>query len=206
MGDQIIALEGEYGREEARGWEGRIFREVCVQGQREAGEYLAALDETLLEQRPGEWTVVGFRERTIVTRFGEVRIRRRLYRDERGKYHRLLDEYLGLEAHQAATPEMQAICSIMGSEMSFRTAADVLERWQAGLLSCSTCWRLLQRTGETAVSGETAAVEAVFERGERVPEVGEREVERLYMEADGVYVRLQGQPQSHIEVRSAIRL
>jgi len=47
-------------------------------------------------------------------------------------------------------------------------------------------------------------VQAVFERGERLPEAGEREVERLYMEADGVHVRLQGQPQSHLEVRSAI--
>jgi hypothetical protein len=204
MGEHIIPLEGEYERGEARGWEGKIYRQVCVEGQRKAAEYLAALDEALYEERPGDWRVVGFRERTVVTRFGEVRIRRRLYRDKRGKYHTMLDEYVGLKAHQAATPEMQAICSKMGSEMSFRTAAGVLVQWQAGLLSCSTCWRLLQRTGEAVVSGEAAAVEAVFGRGERVPEAGEREVERLYMEADGVYVRLQGQPQSHMEVRSAI--
>ena len=204
MGEIIVALEGEFASEEARGWEGKVFRRVCGQGQREAAAYLEAVDEALFEQRPGDWAVVGFRERTVVTRFGEVRIRRRLYRDESGKYHQLLDEYLGLKAHQAATPEMQAICTVMGSEMSFRTAADLLVRWQAGLLSCSTCWRLLQRTGEAAASAEAAAAQAVFERGERVPEAGEREVERLYMEADGVYVRLQGQPQSHMEVRSAI--
>lgn len=204
MGEHIISLEEEYVREEAQGWEGRIFREVCAQGQREAAAYFEALDETLYEQRPDEWAVVGFRERTVVTRFGEVRMRRRLYRDERGKYHPLLDEYLGLKANQAATPEMQAICTVMGSQMSFRTAAGLLARWQAGVLSCSTCWRLLQRTGEAAVRAEAATVQAVFERGERVPEAGAREVERLYVEADGVYVRLQGQPESHIEVRSAI--
>jgi len=204
MGGNIVPLEGEFAPEEARGWEGKVFRRVCAEGQREAAAYLEALDEALYEQRPGEWAVVGFRERTVVTRFGEVRMRRRLYRDERGGYHQLLDEYLGLQAHQAATPEMQAICTIMGSEMSFRTAAGLLVRWQAGILSSSSCWRLLQRTGQTAVSGEVAAVQAVFERGERVPEAGEREVERLYMEADGVHVRLQGQPQSHLEVRSAI--
>ena len=204
MGDHIVPLAGEFAPEEARGWEGKVFRRVCAEGQREAAAYLEALDEALYEQRPREWAVVGFRERTVVTRFGEVRMRRRLYRDERGGYHQLLDEYLGLQAHQAATPEMQAICTIMGSEMSFRTAAGLLVRWQAGLLSSSSCWRLLQRTGQTAVSGEVAAVQAVFERGERLPEAGEREVERLYMEADGVHVRLQGQPQSHLEVRSAI--
>jgi hypothetical protein len=204
MGDIIVPLEGEFAPEEARGWEGKVFRRVCAQGQREAAAYLEELDEALFEQRPGDWAVVGFRERTVVTRFGEVCIRRRMYRDESGKYHQLLDEYLGLKAHQAATPEMQAICTVMGSEMSFRTAAGLLVRWQAGLLSSSTCWRLLQRTGEAAASAEAAAVQAVFERGERMPEAGEREVERLYMEADGVYVRLQGQPQNHIEVRSAI--
>jgi hypothetical protein len=204
MGDHIVPLEGEFAQEEARGWESRVFRQVCEQGQRKAAEYLEALDEALFEQRPSDWMVVGFRERTVVTRFGEVGIRRRLYRDERGRYHSLLDEYVGLSAHQAATPEMQAICTMMGSAMSFRKTAAVLARWQAGVLSPSTCWRLLQRTGEAAASAEVAAVQAVYERGERVPEAGERKVERLYMEADGVYVRLQRQPQSHIEVRSAI--
>ena len=204
MGEDIVSLEGEFEQEEARGWEGRVFGRVCAEGQREAAAYLEALDQALYEQRPGDWAVVGFRERTVVTRFGEVCIRRRLYRDKRGKCHLWLDEYLGLKAHQAATPEMQAICSIMGSEMSFRTAAGLLVRWQAGLLSTSSCWRLLQRTGEAAARAEAATVQAVFERGERLPEAGEREVERLYMEADGVHVRLQRQTQSHIEVRSAI--
>ena len=204
MGDTIVPLEGEFAQEEVRGWEGKVFRRVCAAGQREAEAYLEALDEALYEQRPSGWTVVGFRERTVVTRFGEVCIRRRLYRDKTGRYRPLLDEYLGLKAQQAATPEMQAICSIMGSEMSFRTAAGLLARWQAGLLSSSTCWRLLQRTGEAAASAEATVVQAVFERGEGVPKAGEREVERLYVEADGVHVRLQRQPQSHLELRSAI--
>ena len=204
MDEHIVSLEGEFAQEEAQGWEGRVFRQVCEQGQREAAEHLEALDEALFEQRPRDWIVVGFRERAVVTRFGEVRIRRRLYQDGRGRYHLLLDEYVGLSAHQAATPEMQAICTLLGSELSFRKTAAVLARWQAGVLSPSTCWRLLQRTGEAAASAEAAAVQAVYERGERVPEAGERKAKMLYMEADGVHVRLQKQPQSHIEVRSAI--
>jgi hypothetical protein len=204
VGEYIVPLEGEFAPEEARGWEGRVFQQVCAEGQREAVKYLEGLEEALYEQRPESWVVVGFRKRTVVTRFGEVCIRRRLYRDESGRYRFILDEYVGLRAHQAATPELQAICTKMSSEMSFRTAADLLKQWQAGVLSASTCWRLLQRTGEAAANAEVAAVQAVFERGERVPDGGEREVERLYIEADGVYVRLQGQLQSHMEVRSAI--
>jgi len=198
MGKTIVPLE------EAREWETQIFRRVCEQGQREAMAYLDELEDALFQQRPQGWAVVGFRERMLVTRFGEVRIRRRLYRDESGSYHFLLDEYLGLKAYQAATPEMQMMCTELGGEMSFRKATGILEKWLAGLLSHSTCWRLLQRTGQAAVTAETVAAEAVFARGEAEPEVGERRVKRLYMEADGVYVRLQRQPKKHLEVRSAI--
>jgi hypothetical protein len=47
-------------------------------------------------------------------------------------------------------------------------------------------------------------IEAVFSRGEPIPQAGERRIERLYMEVDGVYVRLQKQPQTHLELQSAI--
>ena len=204
MGKTIVPLEGGVGREEARGWEGMIFRQVCKEGQRKAQAYLDELEEELYESRPAGWVVVGFRKRILVTRMGEVHLRRRMYRDESGECRFLLDEYLGLKAYQGATPEMQAMCTKMSGEMSFRKAADTLAEWMAGLLSHSTCWRLLQRTGQEAVSAESAAVEAVFGRGEVVPEGGERDVERLYMEADGVYVRLQRQSQKHLELRSAI--
>lgn len=204
MDTKIIPLEGTFSPEEARDWEANIFRQVCSQAQKEATAYLQALDDALLSQRPPEWVVIGFRERTLVTRFGEVRIRRRLYQDPEGAYHFLLDEYLGLKAYQAATPEMQAMCTTLAGHMSFRTAAGMLEEWLAGLLSHSSCWRLLQRTGQAAICAEKEAVEAVFDRGELEPITGERPVQRLYMEADGVHVRLQDQTKRHMEIRSAI--
>ena len=74
MGNAIVPLE------EARGWEGKIFRQVCEQGQREAEAYLGKLEDALFQQRPAGWNAIGFRESVLVTRFGEVRIRRRLKR------------------------------------------------------------------------------------------------------------------------------
>ena len=204
MGKTIVPLGEAYALEEARGWEGKIFRQVCEDGQQKAQAYLEELEEALYEQRPVGWVVIGFRERELVTRMGAVRLRRRLYRDECGGYHFLLDEHLGLKAYQGATPEMQAMCTKLSGEMSFRKAAEAMADWMAGLLSHSTCWRLLQRTGQAAVCAETAAVEAVFARGEVVPEEGARRVARLYMEADGIYIRLQRQPKKHLEVRRAI--
>jgi hypothetical protein len=204
MDNSIMPLEGESAPEEARDWEARIFRQMCAEAQQEATAHLEALDEALFAQRPAGWRSVGFRRRTLVTRFGEVHFRRRLYRDERGKYHLLLDEYLGLPAYQAATPDMQAICTATSSERSFRETTNLLTRCLAGALSTSTCWRLLQRTGKAAARADAAAVEAVFKHGKPIPEAGKRTVERLYMEADGVYVRLQRQLKTHLELRSAI--
>jgi hypothetical protein len=181
-----------------------VFEQVCVAGQEAAREYLAEVDESLLAQRSAGWRVVGFRERTLVTRFGEVRIRRRMYRDQEGACHFLLDEYLGLSTYQGATPEMQAMGTILCGELSFRKAADFLQQWMAGLLSHSTCWRLLQRTGERAAKACAEEVEAVFAGGAAIADAGRRPVERLYMEADGVYVRLQRQPHTHLELLSAI--
>ena len=106
MGKTIVPLEGAYVMEGTRGWEGKIFHQVCKEGQQKAQAYLAELEEALYKQRPVGWVVIGFRERVLVTRMGAVRLRRRLYRDERGEYHFLLDEHLGLRAYQGATPEM----------------------------------------------------------------------------------------------------
>lgn len=204
MSKAIVTRTSEEMMDEARQWESKVFQQVCVVGQQEAARYLETMDESLYIQRPAGWVVVGFRERTLVTRFGEVRIRRRLYRDGHKEYHFLLDEYLGLNAYQAATPEMQAMCTALCGQMSFRKGADFLEQWLAGLLSHSSCWRLLQSTGEAAAGAIVEEVEAVFVRGEPIAQTGARTVERLYIEADGVYVRLQKQPQKHLELCSAI--
>jgi hypothetical protein len=55
MGKAIVPLEGAYALEEARGWEGRIFGQVCQQGQQKAQAYLEELEAALYEQRPAGW-------------------------------------------------------------------------------------------------------------------------------------------------------
>lgn len=74
----------------------------------------------------------------------------------------------------------------------------------AGLLSHSTCWRLLQRNGEVVANARAEEVEAVCSRGDPIVSAGEQCIERLFMEADGVYVRLQRQPRTHLELYSTI--
>jgi hypothetical protein len=85
-----ITQRGAGCQREEQLWEDVCYRIGCARARQEAEERLQALEQRLDQQRPGEWQVEGWRERTLVTRFGEIRVRRHLYRDPQGQYHFLL--------------------------------------------------------------------------------------------------------------------
>ena len=170
-------------------WEGHFFREACRQAQQAARAWLEKVDAWLLEHKPQGWQVVGMRKRTLVTRFGEVTFRRRLYRDEAGRYRFLLDEVLGLPAHQAASPAVMEAVVVLASAVAFAQVAAILALLTAGVLSGSTVWRVVQRVGQRVHEAEEAEVERVFGQGQAPQRRGQRVAKRLYVEADGVMVR-----------------
>jgi hypothetical protein len=53
----------------------------------------------------------------VVTRFGDVRVRCRLYEDAQSRSHLRLDEYLGWEKAQAATPQLHAQLVALASRL-----------------------------------------------------------------------------------------
>lgn len=77
------------------------------------------LDAGLLAHKPQGWQVVGQRPRTVVTRFGAMAFRRRVYRDPQGQTWFLLDEVLNLPAHQAATAEGTEAVVALAAETAF---------------------------------------------------------------------------------------
>ena len=66
-------------------WEERIYGESCAWARQRAEAYLAEVEEALYEGRADGWRVLGKRSRLVVTRFGEVKMERRLYEDEKGR-------------------------------------------------------------------------------------------------------------------------
>ena len=62
-------------------WEEQSYLEGCAYAREQARRRLKALDDELLGCKPEGLRVEGFRERTLVTRFGEVMVRRRMYSD-----------------------------------------------------------------------------------------------------------------------------
>jgi len=67
--------------------------------------------------------VEGFGERTLMSRFGGVTVRRRLYHDDSGEYHLLLDEHLSWRLNQEATPGLTAALVDSATKLSFRKAS-----------------------------------------------------------------------------------
>jgi hypothetical protein len=176
-------------------WEEESYRQGCAYARQQAVDKLQAIEEKLYARRPSGWKVIGFRERTFVTRFGEVTFSRRLYRDEEGKYHFLLDEYLNLPPYQSATGSLTESLLDWASQLSFEQVGQMLEELTAGVLSTMTIHRALKKVAEEVIEEERRAWQGGYEEG-KLGAGGERRVEVLYVEADGVSVHLQREDQS----------
>jgi hypothetical protein len=89
----------------------------------------------------------------VVTSFGEVRIRRRLYRNkETGETKFFLDEELGLPPRARVTPRLKELAVKFSCELSFAKAAEALGYLVPGL-SAMAVWHALKEVGEEPKQG-----------------------------------------------------
>jgi len=94
------------------------------------------------------------KQRTILTRFGEVNVKRRLYQDRDGKYHFLLDEYHNWRTNQSATQSLTSAIVDSATKLSFRKVSEEVEKYTAGVISASTVHCILQRITQDAIDEE----------------------------------------------------
>ena len=175
-------------------WEEHCYAAGCAFARELAGALLLALEAWLHLTRPAGHAVVGWRTRTLVTRMGDLRVRRRLYRDLAGRTHVLLDAYLGWGPRQVATPSLLALLLDWATDVPFADVARRLGAATAGVVSGPTVRRQLRRVAERVRTAEVATHHTWRTTG-RVPEpAGERVVTPLYVEADGVWVKTQREP------------
>ena len=184
-------------------WEEQSYREGCAYAREQAKRRLQTLDDELLDCKPKGLNVEGFRNRTVVTRFGEVVVRRRMYRDGDGNTMFALDDYLGWKPRQQASPSLTESIVSMASAVPFRMANKMVSDLTAGVLSPMTVHRLLSGVGQNAMDEEHNRWESCFEHGEDVCD-GQQQADVLYTEADGVWVHLQREDRKHYEVKSGI--
>ena len=64
--------------------------------------------------------LLAFKEHWLVTIFGDIKLRRRLYRDKDGNYQFLLDEKMGLEKGRHVSPRMKKLAVLASTRYTFR--------------------------------------------------------------------------------------
>lgn len=160
--------------------EQEVFRMVKALGVLVMERVIKEADQRLFEQenRPGKSE--GFREMGILTLFGEISYRRRLY-DYQQTWIYALDEKLGIEEKQTISPTLLKVAAYMATQNSYRESANMLA--QLGIhMSHQRVHQAIQEFGEAIEKRQTA--EPVT--------AGTREAEIVVVESDGVHVALQG--------------
>ncbi|SHJ19265.1 Uncharacterised protein family (UPF0236) [Desulfofundulus thermosubterraneus DSM 16057] len=128
---------------------------------------LEQLDTRLMNERDrSTWRVVGFRDKTAISTFGEFLYKRRLYRNKKtGETSLFLDELLGWPARVRITPRLKELAVKLSTELSFARAADILSYLVPGV-SPMTIWQATQEVGEVLQREGQEKRIAVFEDGE----------------------------------------
>ena len=183
---------------------------------------LKDIDEKLYNNRDKKWKSKTFANRTYVTRFGDVTISRRLYKNKK-EYRFLLDEYLNWLQYQRVTPRLKEALVELSTECSFRKVSETMSKLTAGVLTqvfsrrCShagvltksTIHDLLTEISQKAIQNEKETYTACFKQG-KLNKGGERKAEILYVESDGLHIHLQrekdkeGKRIEHYELKGGI--
>jgi hypothetical protein len=206
MGNNSINQKSKVGngyRRQDVNWEEESYQIGCAAARQEALQRLKEIDDRLFDSHNPGWKTKDFNERTLATRFGELVISRRLYQDEKGTYHYLLDEYLGWSAHQLATSSLQESLVELATEKSFNQVSQTLSKLTAAVLSSRTIHRLLHKTAKGAIDQEKEDCQAVYSRGE-LPSVSKPKKPILFSEYDGIWVHLQREEQKQYELKNGI--
>lgn len=172
----------------------RIFFEMGCEVAKELMErYLESIDKELAEKRnKTELRHRGIKKRVIKTLMGEVELKRVIYKrikeDGSIEHVHLLDEALGLEAIGCISPNL--IEKILGHicEMPFREVAQAVSGLTNQTISHQAVWNVVEAAGEKLMEAEKQLVKSYQENKLK----GEKEVEVLFEEADGVWLSMQG--------------
>jgi hypothetical protein len=164
---------------------------------------LERLDEQLMEGRGEGLRVVGCRGGGGATLFGDIWVRRRVYRERGGQYRCLLDEAIGLRKRCQSSPRLEALATYLCTHLPFGKSEEVLKGLVPGGISHTTIHRLVGRVVDGYMEEEAGEVAEVFEEGV-VPESEGRVVSPLLVEGDGVNISLQREEERRGEIKVAV--
>jgi len=188
---------------DVRRWEEEILNWAYELAQSVTKVLLDKIDEELMKGREKDLKLEGFRERGVTTLFGDVRIRRRLYRDSWGNSRFLLDEAIGLRKRSQASPKVEELATFLCSHLPFEKCERLLRALLPDGISHTTIHRLVGRVVDPHLEEEEKEIAELFQDGV-IPESEGRVVPHLMVEADGASIALQREEERRTEVKVGI--
>ena len=173
--------------------EKEIFKYVCQIAVDITKEFLVAYDKKLMKERDtAKYRHKGYKEDHIRCVYGDVSYERVVYEthsdDGKKEFVFLLDETLRMDA--VGKMSLNLVESIISatSKMSFRDAAEEINRNTKAGITFQSAWNVVQKFGDKLEEEEAALIrdyeKAAIETGKEVPV--------LFEEADGIFLHLQG--------------
>lgn len=184
-------------------WEEEIFKWACSLAQGLAKAVLEEIDDELMKKRDKSLKVEALKWHRIITVFGDVRIKRRLYRDSNGKTCFLLDEKMGLDKGCQVSPKVKELASFLSSHFPFQRCEEILRSILPTGISHTSIHRLVGRVTDPYLEGEEKELAEVFEHGV-IPESEGRVVPHLFLEAEGTSIALQREQARRAEVKVGV--
>jgi len=177
-------------RRSPQSWEEVIFQFACSLACELTKQVLEGMDDELAREKTKDTRVVSFKEKWVICLFGDVKFKRRLYRDSDGAYHFSLDGKIGLDKGSHVSSVMKRLALEASTNYTFREVEQNIKAIFPWAPSHTTVHNLSGKVADSYIEEEKEEVKALYEDGV-ISESGDRVSPYLFMEADGVNISLQ---------------
>ncbi len=184
-------------------WEGVIFHFACSLACELTKEVIERMDDELAREKTKDTRVVSFKEKWVMCLFGDVKFKRRLYRDNDGGYRFLLDEKIVLDKGSHVSPVIKRLAVEASTNYTFREVEQNIKAVFPWAPSHTTVHNLSGKVADSYIEEEKEEVKALYEDGV-ISESEVRVSSYLFMEADGVNISLQREKQRKAEIKAGI--
>lgn len=189
-------------------WEEEIFNIACNIAVILAKLVFTRLDAEMFKLRDTKnLRFVNKREKTLITRFGQITINRNYFKDkEMNCCRHLLDEKLGIEKHKTISPRITSLSTMLATLMSFRVAGFAVSKLlpRSASISHQAIHTNLQKEAKKYDDNQRARMEALFKDGVVPFDLNQKEIDSLFVESDGCWINLQREEKKDMELKLGI--
>jgi len=178
-------------------------------GQELLEKLLELIDDRLMAERErGKLPHQGKRLRYLSTLLGDITFSKRLYQDQEGKYHYLLDEKLGLEKNQRVSKAYQKIEGLLAFVSgSYRKAEGLIQEFCGDSPSFESIRGQVIRQGKKILQEEEEEInqeliKALKQTDEELTKEADGGI--IYLEVDGINIHLQHEEKKRGELKLGI--